>query len=206
MNLSGQELHHVLIYIRKSDSRVVRSTVEYDFHHIPTSLKDYEVKIVTVNVNVNDYNNNILIRPYDFVFNIVHGVKYQPLPNIDLQEYNLKNLQLQAIEMLWKIAGLFIKNNACVYTFNGIIREVLEHEQINNTSSELDSLTTFLRTRDTNLDEVSYDNFVKLSLSYFHEKRKDIIKSVLISQERLIESHQPLKDMWEELKTIYIKF
>lgn len=194
-------LNTFLVYIDRSTKRIVRCKNNFDVLEIPTGLKEYEIRYITGNINKNFINIH-----YEYTFSYIYGLVHSPIENINLKEINKINLRLSAIENLWKIGNMFIKNITMQYLHNELIYETLVFERKNNIDKDIDALTNFLRERDTELDKDDYYNLTTLHLNYIYEKKKDIIKNLLISQDKLISSEFPDKEMWEELKTIYIKY
>jgi hypothetical protein len=199
--LDNIQIKSFLAYIDRKTRRIVRVKDINEIIGTPTALTDYETRYVTVR------KYDILTEmPYHFVFNNVHGLEYSPQNNVDIDHFKLINLRLEAIEKLWTIVYLFIKNISMQYLHNELITELIEYELLNKKDLEVDSMFSFLKTKFVNLDHAEYSDLIKLQLDHFYEKKKDITKNMLISQEKLLLSNNPATDLWNELKTIYIKY
>lgn len=190
-----------IIYIDKSSRRVVRSSP--DTILFPSSLKNYEIKFVSVK---EENYIRLQSQPYNFIFSEIFGLVYNVAQNFNKEQFDLINLKLNTVENLWRIGNSFIKNSVNQYFYNKEIYDIVKYEKEFNLSNVDDSLTNFIRQIDTDLDTDSYHDLTSLYLEYVYQKRKDIVKNLLISQEKIMDSKTPILTLEEELKTIYIKY
>lgn len=190
-----------IIYIDKLSRRVVRSSP--DTIPIPSSLKNYEIKFVSTK---EENYIRLQSQPYNFIFSEIFGLVYNVAQNFNKEQFDLINLKLNTVENLWRIGNSFIKNSVNQYFYNKEIYDIVKYEREFNLSNVDDSLTNFIRQIDTDLDTDSYHDLTSLYLEYVYQKRKDIVKNLLISQEKIMDSKTPILTLEEELKTIYIKY
>lgn len=193
-----------LVYIHKESDRIVRLVEHPQLNSIPTGLKNYDVRYVTSYIDEN--SDNLLKSPTKFIFNIIHGLMYSPDSNFDYSENQNINLKLQAVEILWQIAGSCIKNTEMQYFYNDKVREVLQYELMHGKNHDIDSLSVFINQNFLNLDIQSYQVLMKIKEDYTFQKTKDIIKSILVSQDKIMDSDDPTKTLFIELRENYIKY